>query len=179
MKVPSLLPLLILVPALLPPPLLYHHHEPTYELVPSGRVSTTHLAFTWRNPGGWLATLRKLMWPLIRLLGRSLLSWSGGSTSPCLVIHGFTATMRCSMDILQVTRWYCKLNSIDSCLDINGLKNQLWSAFITDLCFWKSFKKSLNAWTMFEDKVWGLWSTMDLLLFSITFVFQTMCQFSL
>lgn len=58
MKVPSLLPLLILVPALLPPPLLlYLHHVPSYELAPSGRVTTAHLAFTWWNPGGWLATL--------------------------------------------------------------------------------------------------------------------------
>lgn len=47
MKVPSLLPLLILVPALLPPPLLlYLHHVPSYELAPSGRVATAHLAFT-------------------------------------------------------------------------------------------------------------------------------------
>lgn len=57
MKVPSLLPLLILVPALLPPPLLFLHHVPSYELAPSGRVTTAHLAFTWWNPGGWLATL--------------------------------------------------------------------------------------------------------------------------
>lgn len=57
MKVPSLLPLLILVPALLPPPLLLYLHVPSYELAPSGRVTTAHLAFTWWNPGGWLATL--------------------------------------------------------------------------------------------------------------------------
>lgn len=58
MKVPSLLPLLILVPALLPPPLLlYLHHVPSYELAPSGRVTTAHLAFTRWNPAGWLATL--------------------------------------------------------------------------------------------------------------------------